>query len=487
MRPGIFKKINYVLFILFLFQFLASCAINPVTGKKEFSLLSNNDEIKLGTEADPGIVAQYGLYDDPEINEYVNEIGQKMAKISHRSNLEFHFRVLDSPVINAFALPGGFVYFTRGILGYMNSEAELAGVMGHEIGHVTARHGAKAYTRAQLAQAGFGAAYIFSETFRRYSDVAQLGVGLLFMRFSRDQERQSDELGVQYSTTVGYDASNMSHFFGTLAQLREQGGGSGGGALEAWFSTHPDPVDREAKTLQLARDAQQKSGLSDFKTDRVRHLNLIDGMVFGDDPRQGFVENNYFYHPTLEFQFPVPADWRLVNTPQQVQIIKKDQSSGILFSLSQQASARTAADKFVADQQANLISSDYKRLNGFTTEIREVAVKGQQGDLKILAYYIEKDKYVFSFLGISGLNGYSKNLSAFKYTMNNFDRLKNAKARNVKPTRIKVVKVTRDGTLKDFLARYPNEQMSDDKLAIVNGMTLTDRVRPGDRIKVLTK
>src|SRR3990172_2751360 len=196
--------------VLLLTQFLIACAVNPVTGKRELNLLSEGQEIQLGAESDPAIIAQYGLYNDEKISNFLTGMGQKMAGISHRPQLEFHFRVLDSPVINAFALPGGYVYFTRGILGYMNSEAEVAGVLGHEIGHVTARHGAKAYTRAQLAQVGFTAGYVLSETFRQYGDVAMQSIGLLFLKFGRDQETQSDKLGVEYSTTIGYDAKNMS-------------------------------------------------------------------------------------------------------------------------------------------------------------------------------------------------------------------------------------------------------------------------------------
>lgn len=473
--------------LIILFIFIASCATNPVTGKKEFNLLSESQEIQLGKEADPSIVAQYGIYDDPKIAKFVDEMGQKMAKISHRPRLKFTFRVVDSPIINAFALPGGYVYFTRGILGYMNSEAELAGVLGHEIGHVTARHGAKAYTRAQLAQVGLGVGMVFSETFRQFSDVAQLGVGLLFLRFSRDQERQSDKLGVQYSTAIGYDATNMSHFFGTLANLRKQAGAGGGGALESWFSTHPDPENREARTLRLAKEAQQKSTSSVFKTDRRPYLALIDGIVFGEDPRQGFVEDGTFYHPTLDFQFPVPADWQLVNTPQQVQIVNKKQTAGIQFALAQETSARRAADKFIADSKATVKSSDYKRLNGFTTEIRESTIAGQQGDLSVLSYFIEKEQYVFVFHGFTASANYSKHLRTFRYTMENFDRLRNQAAKNAKPTRIKVVRVTRSSTLKDFFARYPTKKSSPEELAIINGMELTDWVRPGDRVKVLSQ
>lgn len=481
MRNRILFKFKGAFLILFVLQFLLSCATNPVTGKKEFSLLSTSDEIRLGAEADKEIVAQYGLYDDAKIAEYIDGLGQKMAKISHRPNLTFHFRVLDSPVINAFALPGGYVYITRGILGYMNSEAELAGVMGHEIGHVTARHGAKAYTRAQLAQVGLSAGYLFSETFRQFSDVAQVGVGLLFLRFSRDQERQSDQLGVDYSTTVGYDAREMSHFFGTLNRLQKQSGQS----LPGWFSTHPNPQDREARTLQLASRAQQNSGLSAFKTEREGYLRRIDGIVFGDDPRQGFVQDGYFYHPTLDFQFPVPTDWQLVNTPRQVQMVNRDQTAAIQFALSQQPSARSAAQKFLADNKARVISSDRRKVNGMTAEIRESTVAGQDGELTVLSYFIKKTNSVYVFHGFCRPRYYSKNVSHFTNTMEHFDRLRNQKAKNKKPTRLRAIGVSRRSTLKAFLARYPNEKVSAEKLAIINGMKLTDTVRPGDRVKVL--
>ena len=227
-------------------------------------------------------MAQYGLYDNDKASEFIDQMGQKMSKVSHRPNLAFHFRVLDSPVINAFALPGGYVYFTRGILGYMNSEAEVAGVLGHEIGHVTARHGAKAYTRAQIAQVGLTAGYVLSEKFREFGDVASQSIGLLFLKFGRDQERQSDKLGVEYSTSIGYDAQSMSHFFGTLGRLREGSSQS----LPGWASTHPDPDERESKTLAMARAAQQNLPGKTFRTDKASYLALIDGITFGEDPRQ---------------------------------------------------------------------------------------------------------------------------------------------------------------------------------------------------------
>lgn len=483
MNQKFFRRVSAAVVVLCCLHFLNSCAVNPVTGKRELSLLSESQEIALGAESDPAIVAQYGLYDDPKLSKFLDQMGQKMAKISHRPHLQFHFRVLDSPVINAFALPGGYVYFTRGILGYMNSEAEVAGVLGHEIGHVTARHGAKAYTRAQLAQVGFAAGYMLSETFRQFSDVAAQSIGLLFLKFGRDQERQSDQLGVEYSTAIGYDATNMSHFFGTLNRLRAESGHS----LPTWQSTHPDPEEREATTLNLARTAQENNPGQTFRTNRNVYLNLIDGIVFGEDPRQGFVENGMFYHPELDFQFPVPTDWQVVNTPQFVQMGNKEQTAGIQFTLAQEASARAAAEKFVSSSQGTVIDSDYTRTHGYTTEIRQTDIPSQQGTLTVLSYFIEKDRQVYVFHGFSGKGSFGRYKSTFRHTMAGFDRLRNRAAKNAKPTRIKVVRVKRANTLENFLARYPSKAATPEKLALINGIKLTDRVKAGDRIKVLTK
>ncbi len=483
MKRNVIRKTIFTLLLLSSVQFLNSCAVNPVTGKRELSLLSESQEIALGTESDPAIVAQFGLYDDPGLAKFLDDMGQKMAKVSHRPDLKFHFRVLDSPVINAFALPGGYVYFTRGILGYMNSEAEVAGVLGHEIGHVTARHGAKAYTRAQLAQVGLAAGYIFSETFRQFSDVAAQSIGLLFLKFGRDQERQSDKLGVGYSSTIGYDAKNMSHFFGTLNRLRSESGQS----LPDWQSTHPNPEEREATTLRLATEAQQAAPGKTFSTNRNVYLKRIAGLVFGDDPRQGFVEKGMFYHPELDFQFPVPTDWLLQNTPQAVQMGNKEQTAGMQFTLAQEASARAAAEKFVTDSKGTVVSSDVRRIHGNTAEIRQTDIAAQQGTLTVLSYFIEKGGNVYAFHGFGASADFSKFKSTFSHTMNGFDRLRNQAAKKVKPTLIKVVSVQRNSTLQEFLKKYPSKDTPAEKLAIINGMKLTDGVKRGQRIKVMTK
>jgi predicted Zn-dependent protease len=178
---------------------LAGCAVNPATGSRELSLVSESQEIQMGREADPAITAQMGgLYADSSLQRFVRQVGLSMSATSERPTLPWSFKLLDDNLINAFALPGGFIYITRGILGYMNSEAELAAVLGHEIGHVTARHSASQITRAQLATIGLGVGSIFSETVRDFGGVASTGLQLLFLKYGRDDERQADELGFRY-------------------------------------------------------------------------------------------------------------------------------------------------------------------------------------------------------------------------------------------------------------------------------------------------
>ena len=204
------RRLALVLAVAASFAVVTSCAVNPATGQREFSLVSEGQEIAMGREADPQIVAQLGLYPDSAVQRYVSDLGLRLAAQSERPDLPWTFRVLDDPTVNAFALPGGFIYITRGILTHLESEAQLVGVLGHEIGHVTARHSASQMSRAQLAQIGLVAGMVFSETVRDYAGVASQSLGLLFLKFGRDDESQADELGIRYMTRVGYDPRELA-------------------------------------------------------------------------------------------------------------------------------------------------------------------------------------------------------------------------------------------------------------------------------------
>jgi len=261
------KKLNYLILLFWMATLcsLSSCKTNPVTGKKELNFMSEQKEIALGKESDPAIVASYGLYEDEKMQKFIDEKGQEMARISHRPHLNYEFKILDSPVVNAFAVPGGYVYFTRGIMAHFNNEAEFAGVLGHEIGHITARHSAKQYSKQMLGQVGLIAGVVLSPGVRNNFQQIQQGMGLLFLKFGRDAESQSDMLGVEYSTEVGYDSEYMAGFFKTLSRMRE---GTESETIPTFMSTHPDPGDRYNKVKQLTEKEQAKYPAKNFASRR---------------------------------------------------------------------------------------------------------------------------------------------------------------------------------------------------------------------------
>ncbi|MCB0298680.1 MAG: M48 family metalloprotease, partial [Calditrichaeota bacterium] len=430
-------------FLAIILAITISCATNPVTGDREFMLVSEQQEISMGKEYDPQVVETYGVYDDADIAAYISDIGQRIATVSDRPGLAYEFKVLDSPVINAFAVPGGYVYFTRGILAYLNNEAEVVGVMGHEVGHIAARHSAKQISQQQIATIGLGVGSILSEDVAKYAGLAQAGLGLLFLRFGRDAERQSDQLGVDYSTKLGYDATEMANFFGTLDKM--SGGESGG--LPGWFSTHPAPDERVQNVTRMAQEQQAKNPAANYEVNREKYLRKIDGLIFGDDPRQGYAEEGFFYHPELKFQFPVPADWQVVNTPSQVQIANSDQNAVILFQLAQQNTARAAADNFVTQANAQKVSDDAMRVHSLNAVRLVSDVNSNDGVLRVVSYFIEYEGRVYLFHGLSNKLNFSRYGDTMENCMRGFNRLTNPLKINVEPNRIRIKTVAKTGTL----------------------------------------
>jgi predicted Zn-dependent protease len=481
------RTIGTMLFTLGLFGLLlwtASCAVNPVSGQRELMLVSERQEIQLGGQTDGDVVRQFGIYDDKRLNAYVNGLGQRIGKVSHRPNLAYHFKVLDVSVVNAFAVPGGYVYFTRGILASLNSEAELAGVMGHEIGHITARHSAQQISRAQLAQMGMAIGSIVSPEFRALSGLAGMGVQMLFLKFSRDNERQADDLGVEYASKVGYDASQMANFFGTLERMNPHSDNSG---LPGWFSTHPNPEDREKVVRVRSREWQQKLGQKDPRVGRNEYLRHIDGLVFGEDPRQGYVDEGMFYHPKLRFQFPVPRGWKVNNTPSQVQMAPKQGGTAILLSVTSGTSPRQAAINFAERSQASVIKYDAKKVNGLSAYrlISDIATQG--GVLRVMSYFIAKDKYIYVFHGLSTPQSYEVYASLFDRTMGQFGPLKDRKRINVNPDLIRIRTTKRTDTMGNVLRSLGVPEKERKDIALLNGKSLNDPIPANTMFKVVEK
>ena len=406
--PAQFSLFPLVLSMLMLF---VACAVNPVTGRKQLMFMSEEQEIALGKQSDPSIVAMFGLFEDAKIQKFITEKGMEMAKVSHRPHLPYEFKILDSPVVNAFAVPGGFIYFTRGILAHFNNEAEFAGVLGHEIGHVTARHSASQQTKATVAQILLIGGLVVSPAFRNFANEAQQGLQLLFLKYSRDNESQSDELGVEYSTKIGYDAHEMANFFNTLSQMRE---GTESESLPTFLSTHPDPGDRSNKVSKMADKAQKTAG-GNFAVNRDQYLRMIDGMIYGDDPKQGYVENNIFYHPEFKFQFPIPAGWQTVNSPSQVQMASSDGKALMILTLTQANSLQAAADTILRQYNLTVVERKSQTLNGMSTLAMVADQTNEQTGqvIRVLTYLISYQNLIFTFQGVSELADFDQQVSHF--------------------------------------------------------------------------
>ncbi|MGH7215322.1 MAG: M48 family metalloprotease, partial [Tepidisphaeraceae bacterium] len=224
---------------------LAACATNPATGQREFSLMSEAQEIEIGKQMDGEIRREMGVYDDPDLQRYVEGVGMRLARGSERPTLPWHFAVVDEPAINAFALPGGYIYLTRGILPFLDNEAQLAGVLGHEIGHVTARHSAQQYTKATTAGIGVTLLSIFVPEARPFQSITETALGVMFMKYGRDDELEADRLGVEYTAEGGWNPAGVGGMLRTLARLDEANGSRRG--VPNWLSTHPAPADRVEK------------------------------------------------------------------------------------------------------------------------------------------------------------------------------------------------------------------------------------------------
>ncbi|MBE0667682.1 MAG: M48 family metalloprotease, partial [Bacteroidales bacterium] len=275
------RRINVFTKITLLFATVVtvvSCAVNPVTGKRQIMLMSESQEIALGRSYDPQVMATFGEYPDARLQSFVQSKGNELGKISHRPNLEYHVKVVDSPVVNAFAVPGGYSYLTRGILAQLNNEAELIGVLGHEMGHVTARHSVSQQSKQQLGQLLLIGGMIASERFATYAQTALQGMELLFLRFSRDDERMADRLGVGYMSKLGYDGHKMADFFQVLNKMNMS---ESQGGVPTFLSTHPDPGDRYNSVNKSSSEWQDSLRLTSWKVNADDYLQLIDGIVYG--------------------------------------------------------------------------------------------------------------------------------------------------------------------------------------------------------------
>ncbi len=471
-----FRRAVRALFPAALAWALATCATNPVTGRRELSLVSESQEIAMGKEAADQTVASIGAVPDNALQSYVSGLGMTLARASERPGLPWSFTVIDDPMVNAFALPGGPVFVTRGILSHMNSEAQLVSVLGHEIGHITAKHSVQQMSQAQLAQIGLIAAIVVKPGLAQFGDLASQGLGLLFLKFGRDDETQADDLGFRYMVGAGYSPREMAEMFRTLERL----GGGAEGRVPEWMSTHPDPGNRVQKTLDRMNAQPASSQAS--KVERDTFLQRTEGLIFGENPRLGFFRQTSFLHPDLKFQFDFPGGWKTQNQAAAVVGVSSQQDAIIALALAGTAAPSQALSEFLGQQGIQGSSGSTGSVNGLQAAAAEFTAQTDEGTLAGRVGFVSLDNRTYRLLAYTPSQQYGAYRSTFAQALGSFRRLTDPSALAVQPVRVRLVRLPRAMTVTEFHAAYPSP-IPVAEVALINGVEPGTTLPAGTLVK----
>lgn len=468
---------------------LGACSTNPATGEQSFTaFMSPADEKRLGAEQHPKILEEFGgAYENPELGAYVADLGARLAAASERPDLNFTFTILDSQVVNAFALPGGYVYVSRGLLALANNEAELAGVIGHEIGHVTARHSAERYSRSVLVNLGAGILGAVSGQ-RAVADLANLGGGLYLKSYSRENEFEADSLGLRYMTAIGYEPSAVAEFLASLGaqtelEARLKGSQADPNALNL-LSTHP-------RTLDRVREAQQATGsFAPGRVERAAYLQRIDGMLYGDNPDEGFIRDRTFVHPLLRFRFTAPPGFALLNASDRVEGKRGDELA-MVFDGVRETSGVSMAQYLSGSkwtQKLQLTGLQGFDVNGMDAATASATVQTQQGTLgyRLIAIRAGGDR-VYRFVFLGSPSTLAANEEELRRTSYSFELLSESEAASYRPQRLQIVEVQPGDTIDSLAARMPQgpEQLA--RFRVLNGLESGTPLQSGMLVKIVSE
>lgn len=476
------------------FQGCVSLEVNPVSGNKRAFGYSWEQEVKIGAESDKEIIAQYGVYQNEELSDYVSDLGQNLLAVSHLrredtpkkfSQTEFTFRVLDSPVVNAFALPGGYVYVTRGLLAHLNNEAQLSVVLGHEIGHVAARHASQRAAEQQFGQLAIIGGSVLGESLgydgQSILQLSSQTAHLMFLKYSRDDERESDALGVEYSAMNHYEAAEGADFFTSLKRISE----SQGGGTPTLLSSHPDPGERESTIPKLAENWREK-GYEQTKVDRQEFLNMIEDIVYGNDPRAGFARDGVFYHPDLKFRFPISEGFQLYNQPSAVILVNADQTAITQFTIDTESnSPQSTVRSFLTQEGITTLEQAEYTSNGLTGyRGRAMAMAQDSSKLEIQVTALSYQGNVYRFLSYTSESQFNSYSARFSSVPAGFTDLTDKSILNIKPIRIELVTAQRTASFSDLLPSELPMEIKPEEVAIINQVKLTDQITKGTLLKI---
>ncbi|PAU94784.1 peptidase M48 [Aliifodinibius salipaludis] len=496
------SKISNSFLLLILALLFSACSIqeSAISGDRRAYGYSWDQEKQIGKDADKQIQQQYGIYDNEDLQAYVDNIGQEMLTISHfqredtpdeYEGTDFYFRVLDSPVVNAFALPGGYIYVTRGLLSHLDNEAQLSVVLGHEIGHVIARHASQRAFEQQMGQLALIGGAIGGELLGLPGgDI--LGIGsqaaqLLFLSYSRDDERESDRLGVEYASMQHYKAAEGAQFFVSLERMSKQSGQS----IPDWQSTHPDPAERATSIPELAEEWRAK-GYEQTIENTDQYMDKLDNMIYGENPREGFTRNGNFYHPDMKFQFPYPNGWQVVNQRSLVAVVNEDQDAISIMTLDgESAGAQASVNEFLNQEGITTLGKSNAQSNGLNAFRAEATGQAEDGtQLKFYLYAIEYDGSIYRFLNYTTAEKYGTYASRFDEITGGFSKLTDGEVLNIQPVRLQVVQAGRSGTFESFLPTNLETlpiTVSPEDLAIMNQVELDEQINVGTWLKLPSK
>lgn len=466
---------------------LAGCTTNPATGERMLSLMSPQEEQQIGAQEHPKLVQEFGgEYNNGELVRYIDSVGQLLARTSELPDQKFTFTVLDSEIVNAFALPGGYVHVSRGLLALANSEAEIAGVMAHEIGHVTGRHSAQRYSQTMGANIlstilGIGLGSVGQQ-------IGQAAGSYYLAGYSQDQEFQADSLGVRYLRRAGYDVQAMADFLSSLraqSQLEAAAAGLPPGTVDETdiMASHPRTLDRVQRAMAEAGGGPP---VKDPMEGRDIYLRKIHGMIYGDSPEQGYVRGQRFIHPALRFAFEVPPGFKLVNKTSAVQA-RGPNGAGIIFDM-QKAGSGSMANYMASALGGRKVPIESITINGMEAATASVPVNSNAGARVVRLVAIRFDaNQVARMVFITTpqqANALSEQLRTTTYS---FRKLTAAEAAAIKPQRIAVVRVGTGDTVERLAARMAMPDRKVERFRVLNGLQGNEGLRAGQLVKIVVE
>ncbi len=464
---------------------ITGCALNPVTGDRDFVTISEADEVAQGRKYHQSIIAQYGVYDDPALQAYVTRIGQALAAKSHRNHLKFHFTLLDSPDINAFALPGGYIYITRGIMAYLNSEAEIAGVLGHEIGHVTARHS----VRQQSGQFASDLLNVFvavatdSESMAQLSN--QLATGIV-RGYGRDHELEADKLGAQYLHKVGYNPESMLEVIGVLknqeiyerALAKKQNREAN--IYHGVFSTHPE---NDSRLKTVIRAAKKLSSKKYRDNNAKKYKTMIDGMSWGHNVKQGIVVNNRFKHPELGFGIQFPLHWQVTNSAEA--LIARDFDNGAIVQMALLDLREGESLENLLKRQSNNQNLPVKTHSFGASAETKITIGEKQQPARISALKLSEKQAIF-IIGTSAEKTFSQSDRAFTKINQSYARLTKKQIADIETPVLKIIKARSGDSFASLAKKSAISYDAESILRLLNRAFPTGEITSSQSVKVIS-